>query len=101
LTTEGNTALPAAITNRAMSSAGRFQRRRSRKAIESGASNANDPASVTIPAMLVRVASRWPAIACNVWRSKPGAQTLTPIPSSAVSTARPVRIASTRRAKAM
>src|SRR2546430_1475732 len=100
LTTNGSTALPTAITTRATSSAGRFQRRRSRKAIDSGASRTNEPASVTTRAIEVSVASRPPAMACKTWASKPGAHARTPIPASAVRTASPSKMARTRSAKA-
>src|SRR6266550_2661063 len=100
LTTNGSTALPAAITTRAMSSAGRFQRRRSRKAIDSGARRTNEPASVTTHAIEVNVALRPPAMARKACASKPGAHARTPIPASAVRTASPSRMARTRTAKA-
>src|SRR2546428_12106790 len=100
LTTKGSRALPAAITTRAMSSAGRFQRRRSRNAIDSGASRTNGPASVTTHAMEVSVASRPPAMACKTCASKPGAHARTPIPARAVRSASPSRMATTRIAKA-
>src|SRR5207244_569994 len=100
LTTKGSRALPAAITTRAMSSAGRFQRRKSRKAIDSGARRTNEPASVTTHAIEVNVALRPPAMARRACASKPGAHARTPIPASAVRTASPSRIARTRTAKA-
>src|SRR2546430_14304770 len=100
LTTNGSTALPAAITTRAMSSAGRFQRRRSRKAIDRGARRTNEPACVTTHAMEVSVALRPPAMACKAWASKLGAHARTPMPASAVRTASPSRMARTRTAKA-
>src|ERR1700694_3410849 len=101
LTVKGNRALPAAITTSAMSSAGRFQRRSNTKAIDSGASRTNDPASVTTHAIEVSVASRLMAIACTAWASKPGAHVLTPIPASAVRTASPSNIPRTLTEKAM
>src|SRR2546422_2639144 len=100
LTTKGSRALPAAITTRAMSSAGRFQRRRSRNAIDSGASRTNEPASVTTHAMEVSVASRPPAMACKTCASKPGVHARIPIPARAVRSASPSRMATTRTAKA-
>src|SRR6266853_1641416 len=100
LTTNGSRALPAAITTRATSSAGRFQRRRTRKAIDSGARRTNDPASVTTQAIEVSVASRPPAMACMACVSKPGAHARTPRPASAVRTASPRKMARTRTAKA-
>src|SRR6266550_5089082 len=100
LTTKGSRALPAAITTRAMSSAGRFQRRRSRKAIDSGARRTNEPASVTTHAIEVNVALRPPAMARRACASKPGAHARTPIPASAVRTASPSKMARTRTAKA-
>src|SRR5256886_8479290 len=100
LTTNGSRALPAAMTTRATSSAGRFQRRRSRKAIDSGARRTNKPASVTTQAIDVSVASRPPAMACIACASKPGAHARRPIPASAVRTASPNRMATTRTAKA-
>src|SRR6266550_4704596 len=100
LTTNGSTALPAAITTRAMSSAGRFQRRRSRKAIDSGARRTNEPASVITHAIEVSVESRPPAMACIACVSKPGAHARRPRPASAVRTASPSRMARTRTAKA-
>src|SRR6266568_3499201 len=93
LTTKGSRALPAAITTRAMSSAGRFQRRRTRKAIDSGARRTNEPASVTTHAIEVNVALRPPAMARRACASKPGAHARTPKPASAVRTASPSRIA--------
>src|SRR2546422_111693 len=101
LTTDGSAALPAAITTRARSSAGRFHWRNSRKAIESGASSANEPASLTIPAMAVTVGSRWLAMACMACTSKPGAHALTAMPADAVMTASPSRMARTRTPKAV
>src|SRR5438270_13506572 len=65
LATDGRAALPAAMTTSAMSSAGRFQRRRSTNAMESGASKANDPASLTIWATEVKELLRCNAIACR------------------------------------
>src|ERR1700694_1323212 len=100
-TVKGNRALPAAITTSAMSSAGRFQRRSSTKAIDSGASRTNDPASVTTHAIEVNVASRLRAIACMAWRSKPGAHVLTAIPARAVRTASPSNIPRTLTENAM
>src|SRR5438552_839358 len=100
LTTNGSRALPTAITTRATSSAGRFQRRRSRKAIDRGASRTKEPAWVTTHAIEVSVVSRPPAMACKTWVSKPGAHARTPMPASAVRTASPSRMARTRTAKA-
>src|SRR6266513_5741362 len=100
LTINGSTALPAAMTTRAMSSAGRFQRRRSRKAIDSGARSTNEPARVTTHAIEVSVPLRPPAMACKTCASKPGAHARRPRPARAVRTASPSRMARTRTAKA-
>src|ERR1700736_924650 len=100
LTTDGSAAQPAAITTRAMSSDGRFQRRKRRNAIESGASKANEPASLTICATEVKASLRLNAMACSAWTSNPGANPRTAIPTSAVTTASPKKMPRTRIEKA-
>src|SRR5579864_6749328 len=97
LITDGSNAVPAAITTNDTSSSGRFQRRSKMKAIDNGASSANDPSSVTTRAIDVSVGLEWIATHCMVAVSKAGSQALMAMPIRVTMIASPKKIASTWR----